>query len=92
MLNEQELKKAKDYLSGKMVLGLEDSQSVASYFGMKQLLQNKIETPEQALQQVKAVTLDQVQSLVEELIKPGELRLALIGPYKDRKAFEQLIS
>lgn len=90
-VTDQELRRAKDYVAGKMVLGLEDSLSVAQYFGMRQLLHGKIETPEQVLAQIEAVTLDEVNQVAHDLIKDGEMRLALIGPYKDEGKFRSLL-
>jgi len=45
-ITDKELKSAKDFLKGKLVLELEDSENVADWFGKQQLLLNKILTPE----------------------------------------------
>lgn len=87
----QELTKAKDYMIGTTVLRLEDSRSVAQYFGMKQLLDDNLETPEEVLEKVKAVSLDDLQKLVEELIVDNQMRLAVIGPYEKEAEFEKFI-
>lgn len=90
-LTAAELTKAKDYIAGKMTLGLEDSESVAQFFGMKQLLLDKIETPEVAMAKLKAVNLEEVTAVAKRLIKPGQLRLAVIGPFTEKAKFEKLI-
>ncbi|MDQ3009060.1 MAG: insulinase family protein [bacterium] len=89
-ITSSELQKAKDYIAGKMLLGFEDSESVAQYFGMRQLLSDDIETPEQVLEKVRAVELDELASVAEKLILPGEMRFAVIGPFKDPSMFEKL--
>jgi predicted Zn-dependent peptidase len=91
LLTADELQRAKDHVAGKMVLGLEDSQSVASYYGMKQLLQGKIETPEQVLKRLRAVTLDECHRVATRLMQPDQVRLALIGPFEDKERFAKLI-
>jgi predicted Zn-dependent peptidase len=78
-ITAEELKRAKDSLVGRFALEFEDSESVASYYGMKELLQRKIETPDEVLKNLQAVTLKQVQSLAEELIKVDDLRFGIIG-------------
>ncbi len=85
-----EVKEAQDYLTGRMLLGLEDSQSVAKYYGLKDILLDKIEDPDQIVARIQAVTTDQVNQLAEQLIQPGELRLAIIGDFKDKKKIEKL--
>jgi predicted Zn-dependent peptidase len=79
----KELEMAKQYVGGKVVLGLEDSQSVAQFFGMRLLLQDKIETPEEILKQYSQVTLDQVNELAAEIIKPDQIKFGIIGQYTD---------
>ena len=90
-ITETELKRAKDYVAGKMVLGLEDSESVAQYYASKQLLLGEIETPEQVMKRYDAVTLDQVQAAAKRLLLPGELRFAIIGPFKKAAVFEKIL-
>lgn len=83
-----ELDRAKEYVSGKMVLGLEDSQSTAQFYGLKQLLHNDIESPEEVIKKLKQVKLEEVQRLVKRLIKSGELRFGLIGEFNENKIKE----
>lgn len=89
-VTEAELKKAKEYISGMTVLSLEDSQSVAQYFGTKQLLNGTIETPEEVLKKVQTVTIDQVHALAKQLFS-GKVKLAVIGPFAEKHKFEELI-
>ncbi len=86
-----ELNHAKDYVSGTMLLSLEDSRSVAQFFGFRQLLSGKILTPEEILAKVEAVTLEEVMKVGQELMLPDQTRLALIGPF-ETKAFTQYVT
>jgi predicted Zn-dependent peptidase len=87
-----EVKEAKDYLTGRMLLGLEDSQSVAKYYGLKDILLDKIEDPDQIVGRIQAVTTDQVNQLAGQLIQPGELRLAIIGDLKGHQKIKDLVN
>jgi len=82
-ITAKELEMAKQYLSGKVVLGLEDSQSVAQFFGMRLLLQDKLDTPDEILEQYRHITVDQINELATEIIKPDEIKFAIIGQYSD---------
>lgn len=90
-VTEDELKKAKDYVSGSMVLGLEDSRSVAQFFGMRKLLTDEIKSPTEVLEAFEKVTLKEVQDVARELIKKGECRMAVIGPFKSETKFKKLL-
>ncbi len=85
-----ELKQAQEYVAGTMLLSLEDSRSVAQFFGFRQLLMGEFITPEELLTKVRAIKLDQVMSVASELMKPEQTRLALIGPF-EQKEFEKYV-
>lgn len=90
-ITKEELRKAKDHIVGTTVLGMEDSRSVAQFFGIKQLLDNAIETPEEVLEKIKSVTLEQIEEMVKQTVIDGEMRLAVIGPYENQSEFEKFI-
>lgn len=90
-VTEEELTKAKEYLVGSMVLDFEDSRSVAQYFGLKRVLTDKLESPDEAIKKIQAVTVDQVMEMATRLVVDGDLRLALIGPYENKEDFEGLV-
>lgn len=78
---EQEVESAKQNLIGGLLLELEDSQSVAGWFGMRQLLENEITDEQAVIKKIQAVTLEHVRAVVQDIIKPGAMRFALIGPF-----------
>ncbi len=89
-ISQQELDRAREFAMGTLVLSLEDSQSVAQYYGVRQLLQRKIDTPDAVIERLKAVTLNEVNQLAQMLLKSGEMRLALIGPFEQAE-FEKYV-
>lgn len=89
-ITEQELDRAREFAMGTLVLSLEDSQSVAQYYGVRQLLQREIDPPDRVIERLKAVTLAEVNQLVQAIIKSGEMRLALIGPFEQAE-FEKYV-
>jgi len=86
---EEEIVRAKENIKGHTDLALEDSRRVATLYGMRELLYNRIKTPEQMAAEIDAVTLEQVQAVAEKYFLPDEMKLAVIGPYKDRAKFEK---
>lgn len=92
-ITDKELAMAKEYIAGKLVLGLEDSQSVAQFFGLRELLIGTLETPADVLKKYQKVTLEQVQTLAQELLVDAGIKFAIIGDYskKDQDRFLSLI-
>ncbi len=74
-----ELEKAKEYLLGSLYLDLETSDAVASFFGMQDILQDKINTPEDISLKINAVTAQDIKRLAGEIFKDKSLNAAFIG-------------
>lgn len=90
-ITKDELKKAKEFVKGHLVLELEDSRSVASFYASQELLEEKIENPEEVLAKVDGVTLDQVDRVGEKYFVNTGLNLAVIGKFEDGQKFKDLL-
>lgn len=86
-----ELRRAKDYFAGRMVLGLEDSFNQAMMYTVQELLEEEIETPEQVLAKVEKVTTADIQRVAKQIFLPKKLNLAVVGPFKDEGKFEKIL-
>ncbi|MGB9707643.1 MAG: M16 family metallopeptidase [Microgenomates group bacterium] len=84
-LKKEELKKAKEFLKGRLLLSLEDSFQLASFLGTKKLLQNKIETPEEVVAKLEKVKAEEIIDLAREIFIPSKLNLSIIGPFEKEK-------
>ena len=98
-ISKKELDKAKEYIKGHLVLELEDSRFVAAFYAQSELLESKIETPEELLENIKKVTLDQVEAVAKKYFTEKGLNLAIIGNFDpstssgeaSRQRFEKLL-
>ncbi len=79
----EELERAQQSIVGKILLSLEHSRLVAQQYGLSQILRSQIETPQEIMQGIEQVTLNQVQALAQQLIKPKEVRVALVKADED---------
>lgn len=91
LVSPAELKRTKEYLRGKMILDLEDSDSIASWYGRQALFAKKIESPEAVMRKISTVTAQEVRRVAQDLFRPAAMRLAVIGPFKDPKKFLPLL-
>ena len=90
-VDSAELERAKNQFKGRLLLGLEDTSSVANWYGAQELVLHHICTPEEVLADMYAVTADDIQRLAAELFRDEYLRLALIGPHNNEREFEELL-
>jgi len=86
-----ELKKAKDYIKGKMALLLESSDALASFYGEQELLKREILTPKEIYAKIDKVSGNDILRVAKDIFQPKKLNLALIGPFKDKSKFEKLL-
>lgn len=87
-IKEQELKKSKEYLKGKIALALEDPHDKLEWYLGQEAFLGKVRTIKQTFEAIDKVTLDQVHKTAQEIIRNERLNLALIGPFGDTKKFE----
>lgn len=86
-----ELKRAKDFVAGKVALDLEDSLSIARWYASQEVMTGKIMTPQEKLQRLNRVTVKEIQAVAKEIFNKKRLSLAIVGPFKDEKQFRRLI-
>lgn len=90
-VTDRELNKAKDYLKGSLTLSLESSDAQASFYSGQELLTGKILTPEQKFAKLDQVTKDNIQKTAQDLFRPENLNLALIGPHKNKEKLSSIL-
>jgi len=91
-ISEEELKKAKDNIKGKMALLLESSDARASFYAGQELLENRILTPEEVFKKIDQISQDDILKVAKDIFQPKKLNLALIGPFKEEIKFKKLLT
>ncbi len=91
LVSEEELTKVKDYLIGNMYLELESSDELASFYGMQEVLKKTELTPQELSKKIKEVTPIQIKKVSNKVFVNEGLNMALIGPFKDNKAFSGIL-
>lgn len=90
-VGEKELQKAKDFIKGKGVMGLESSDEVAMFFIDQELKKKKIMTLPEIFAKIDKVTPDDILRVARDIFKDKTLNLAVIGPHKNEKKLEKLL-
>ena len=88
---EAELKKAKEYTKGRLVLQLESPQGLISFGLRREVLEGGAVDPAEVIAGVEAVSREDIQRVAREIIGERALHLALIGPFEDGERFERLL-
>jgi len=88
---EKELQRAKDYIKGKSVMGLESSDEVAMFFITQEIKKQKILTIQEIFRRIDKVNSNDILRVAKDIFQPAQLNLAVIGPHKNEKELEKIL-
>ena len=91
-VTEKELDKVKKNFTGKMAMSLESSDDFATFYGQQEFFHHKIKHPKEKLQEIKAVTVNDVKKLANKILKEEKANLAIVGPHKNETKLEKLLN
>lgn len=80
LLAEEEIQRAKDYLKGSMLLGLESSSSRMSNLARQEMYFGRHVSMDEIAKRVDAVTREEVLEVANELLDCSRLGLTILGP------------
>ena len=86
---EKELQKAKDHMVGNLILSLETSDELGSFYGGQEILTGETLPPEKIIDRIRGIRAFELQAAARAVFKNDRLNLAVIGPYKDKKIFKK---
>lgn len=90
-ITDEEVVKAKALIKGRLLLSLEKSENVASFFGNELILRNELEKVEDVIENIDKVTREEVVSLAASLFTNENLNFSIIGPFKKKDDFESVL-
>jgi predicted Zn-dependent peptidase len=90
-VTDEELKRAKEFIAGKMALDLEDSMAIAQYWGGLELMNKPLIEPKEKLKKIMAVKASEIKAVAEEVFNWRQVSLAIIGPFKDEARFKKYL-
>ena len=86
----EELARAKEFTKGRLRLELETTNGVAFWLTYQELLLGQINTIDEELALVEAVTAEDVKRVAEEVLR-GPIQMSVIGPFARDSAFRLAI-
>ena len=90
-LGEKELRKAKDYLRGKLVLRLEESLDQAMFFGSQWLQEGRFKTVAEIIKEVEKVTVEEIQEAAKNIFKRDQFYLSVVGKSINQEKVEKIL-
>jgi predicted Zn-dependent peptidase len=88
-ISSRELKKAKEYIKGKIVLAMEDPHGTLDWYLTQVAFMKKTETPKEAFVKLDKVTGEEILQVAQRIFDKKNLITSVIGPFPDKSAFEK---
>jgi predicted Zn-dependent peptidase len=86
-----ELHRVREYLKGRMLLNMEDTRAVSSWYGGQALLLNRTHSVDEIVERIEAVDPDDLSALADRLIRNDALHLAVVGPFDSDEPFREAL-
>ena len=87
-----ELDRARAYTAGRLLLRMEDTGAVSAWLGTGESLLPRILTVEEVIEQIEAVTEEDLLRVARRFVRPELARLAVLGPFRSRLPFERMLA
>ncbi len=91
-VTDDELHRAVEFSTGRLLLRMEDTRAVMSSLGAQELLVDRVRTPDEVVEEVRRVTPAQVRAAAETFVTPDAYKLAVVGPYRSDARFRRLLA
>lgn len=91
-LTPEEMDKVREFTKGRLLLSMEDSWNVASWYGSQEVLMHQTITLDEMLATLDDTTAADILRVAQRVFVPGWAHVALVGPGLDRAEMEDLVS
>jgi predicted Zn-dependent peptidase len=89
LISKEELKKSKEQLKGNYILGMESTFSRMLDIGKSELLLGKILSPEEILNKISKVYMDDIEKVVSTVFNKDKYNIAYVGNIPNYKKIDE---
>lgn len=86
-----ELNRVREYLKGRMLLNMEDTRAVSSWYGGQALLLDRTRSVDEIVARFEAVEADALAAIADRVIRDDALHLAVVGPFEAEEPFQEAL-
>lgn len=90
-ISSDDLQKSKEQLKGSYILGLESTSSRMNSIGKSELLLNRINTPEEILDKIDAITLESVRQVIDRVFILEQVGFTAVGSIRKDISFDNFL-
>jgi predicted Zn-dependent peptidase len=87
----QELTKVKELVKGRLLLGMEDTRSVAGWAGRQEILTGRVLTVDDVVSIVDGIQAEDLAEVAERLLVTKNISLTIVGPVNSEDRLRDLL-
>jgi len=91
-VSPEEIERARELMKGRLLLSLENSGAVASWFGQQELLREEVDTLDEVLAILDGIERSDIQRVAQEIIRLPWVTLTVVGPFEDEAPFASCLA
>mgnify|MGYP003329631459 FL=1 len=90
-VSDREMTKAIKYMQGRLLLRMEDTRSVAAWFGAQEILHSQNLSVEDMLKDIETLKPDNIRRVAKNILDQNKLSMAVVGPFSDETNFSDIL-
>ncbi len=91
-VGDKELEMAKEHFIGNMMMGIETSDQLTSFYGGSEIVNGQVLTAGEAIKRIRQVTAADVLKLAKEIFRNDRLNMAAITPFEDKEKLQNILT
>lgn len=91
-VSEEELTRAKEFNKGRLLLQMENTSAIASWYGRQEVLPGPVYSIDEVVELMDKVTPEDIQRVMVEILRPDQLHRAVVGPFEETDAFDGFLT
>ena len=88
-ISEEESDRARRLTSGRLMLRMEDTSAVSSWFGAQEMLAGEILDLDDAISRLDALTSEEIDRVAKDVFVSDGLSMAVVGPCRGQRRLEK---
>jgi len=89
-ITDRELKKAKNFLSGRLAVQMDDPANQVAFYAKRFLFEKEVITPEELVARYQKVGREELVAIAKDLFKPEKINLVVMGEGIEKEKVEKI--
>lgn len=91
LVSPAELRRSIEFNKGRLLLQMENTSSVAAWYGRQEVLPGDVLTVDQVVERLEQTTREDILRIVQQVFDPSKFNLAVVGPFQNVDPFAGML-